>query len=177
MGSMRVAILGAGGSTGAQIAGELAALAEVEALVLLDRDGDRARSVAGQAGGGGKATAATVDGADRQALTLVLEEYSLLVNAAAPGLGPAAMDACLVSDCAYFDLGAGPELTADQLALDEAFTRRGLLAVLGCGGPHASPSVAAETLRRYARGELAGVGVLPFERLDDPAGFDPLSQL
>lgn len=171
-----MAVLGASAPAGSPVVRELATFDEVEALVLLDRDGDIARAVAVEHGGG-KATAAAVDAADRQALTLVLEEYGLLLNAAGADVSLAAMDACLAAGCAYFDLGAPPPVAAGQLALNRAFAQRGLLGVLGCGGADANASVAAGILRRYARGELPAVGVLPFEQVLHAGGLDPMDQL
>ena len=57
---MRVAVLGAGGTIAPAIVRDLAESDEVEALRLLDLDGERAAAVAG-AHGRGRASAAVVD--------------------------------------------------------------------------------------------------------------------
>jgi saccharopine dehydrogenase-like NADP-dependent oxidoreductase len=140
---VRVAILGAAGTIAPAIVRDLAESDEIESLLLLDRDGDRARELAG-AHGAGKATAATVDASDRQALTLALEEYALLVNAASYRVNLAAMDACLASRTGYIDLGGLYHVTAQQLRMHDAFAAEGLLAVLGCGaGPGKTNVMAA----------------------------------
>jgi len=132
---VRVAVLGAGGTIAPALVRDLAESAEVDSLTLLDLDGERARATAA-AHAGAMATAAAVDAADRQALTLALDGVALLVNAASYRLNLAVMDACLAAGCGYIDLGGLYHVTARQLELDEAFAAQGLLAVLGCGaGP------------------------------------------
>lgn len=140
---MRVALLGAGGTIAPAIVRDLAESAEVESLTLLDLDGARARAVA-DAHGAGRATAAAVDAADRQALTLALEGCGLLVNAASYRINLAAMDACLAAGCAYIDLGGLYHFTERQLRLHRDFEERGLLALLGAGaGPGKTNVMAA----------------------------------
>jgi saccharopine dehydrogenase-like NADP-dependent oxidoreductase len=140
---MRVAVLGAAGTIGPAIVRDLAESDEFESILALDRDGDAARAVAATHGAG-KATAAAVDGADRQALYLALEEYPLLINAASYRVNLAAMDACVAARAGYVDLGGLYHVTAKQLALDDAFAAEGLVAVLGCGaGPGKTNVMAA----------------------------------
>lgn len=152
--SVRVAVLGAGGAAGAAIARELAGFAEVDALVLLDRDGERARAAA-EACGGGKAQGAALDAGDRQALTLALEGCGVLVDAASPGVELHAMDACVAAGCSYVDIGAPGEVAERQLDLGPAFEERGLLALIGAG------DAVAVAVRRIIRGELAGAASMP----------------
>lgn len=140
---MRVAVLGAAGTIAPAIVRDLAESDEIDGLLLLDRDGERAREAAA-AHGLGKATAAAVDGTDRQALTLALEEYPLLINAAGYRTNRAVMDACLAARTSYVDLGGLYHVTAEQLRLHDAFAAEGLLAVLGCGaGPGKTNVMAA----------------------------------
>jgi len=144
---VNVALLGAGGTIAPAIVRDLAESDEVDALTLLDLDGGRARAVA-QAHGAGKADGGAVDASDRQALTLALEGCSLLVNAASYRINLAAMDACLIANCSYIDLGGLYHLTGKQLAMSDAFAERGLLAVLGTGaGPGKTNVMAARAAR------------------------------
>lgn len=176
---MRVAVLGAGGTIGPAITRDLAESEEVDALALLDLDGDRARAVA-QAHGGGKATAAAVDASDRQGLTLMLEGYGLLVNAASYRVNLAAMDACLAAGCGYLDLGGLYHVSAQQLALHDVFAEQGLLAVLGCGaGPGKTNVMAARCARGLdsvdaVRCASAGLDEDPPEGLSTPYALDTL---
>lgn len=177
---MRVAVLGAGGIIGPAIVRDLAESDEVEAMVLLDLDGDRARAVAAEHGGG-KATAAALDAGDRQALTLVLEEYGLLVNAASYRVNLAAMDACLAGRCGYLDLGGLYHVTEQQLALDEAFAQEGLLAILGCGAGPGKTNVMAAWAAREALDEVhtvrcasAGVDLDPPDEFSVPYALETL---
>lgn len=148
---MRVAILGAGGTIAPAIVRDLAESTEVDGLVLLDLDGNRARDVAERHGGEG-ATAAAVDASDPQALMLALEGCGMLVNAASFRVNLLAMDACLAAGCSYVDLGGLYHLTGDQLARSDEFEERGLLAVLGAGaGPGKTNVMAARAARDLDR--------------------------
>lgn len=168
--ALRVAVLGAGGIIGPAIVRDLADSEEVETLTLLDLDGQRARAVAEQHGGG-RATGAAVDAADRQALTLALEGCDLLVNAASYRVNLAAMDACLSAGCSSVDLGGLFHVTQRQLRLGEAFAERGLLAVLGAGaGPGKTNVMAAQAAAELdevvcVRCSSAGLDA------DPPSGF------
>ena len=148
---MRVAVLGAGGTIAPALVRDLSESAEVDGLTLLDRDGARVRAVA-EAHGGGKATAATVDASDPQALTLALEGCGLLVNAASYRVNLRAMDACLLAGCGYVDLGGLYHVTACQFERSDELVERGLLAVLGAGaGPGKTNVMAARAARELDR--------------------------
>jgi lysine 6-dehydrogenase len=155
---MRVAVLGAAGTIGPAIARDLAESSEVDDLLLLDRDGDGQRIVA-------------VDAADRRALIAALDGCDVVVNAASYRLNLAVMDACLAARCAYVDLGGLYHVSAQQLALDEAFAAAGLLAVLGCGAAPGKTNVmavaAAAALDTVEAVRCASGGV----DLDPPEGF------
>jgi lysine 6-dehydrogenase len=167
---MRVAVLGAGGTIAPAIVRDLAESDTVESLTLLDLDGDRARAVADRHGAG-KATGASVDAADRQALMLALDGVGLLLNAASYRINLAAMDAALVAGCAYVDLGGLYHVTERQLALNDTFAEKGLLAVLGAGaGPGKTNVMAARAARELddvVRVRCASAGL----DLEPPAGL------
>ncbi len=148
---MRIAVLGAGGTMGPAIVRDLSDAPGVDGLTLLDLDGDRARAVAAEHGGG-IATGASVDARDRQALTLAVEEHALVVNAASYRCNLEAMDAALAVRANYLDLGGLFHLTRRQLALDAAFADAGLVAILGCGaGPGKTNVMAARAARELQR--------------------------
>jgi lysine 6-dehydrogenase len=129
------AILGAGGTIGPAIVRDLSESDEVETLLALDLDGERAAAVAA-AHGGDKTRAAAVDAGDAIALAAALEDADVLVNAASYRINLAAMDAALASGCHYVDLGGLYRVTAKQLERDADFAAADRLAVLGAGaGP------------------------------------------
>lgn len=139
---MRIAVLGAGGTIGPAIVRDLGNAPGVDGLTLLDLDGDRARTVAAEHGGG-MATGAAVDARDRQALTLAVEAHALVLNAASPRCNLEAMDAALAVGANYLDLGGLFHLTRRQLRLHDAFAQAGLVAILGCGAGPGTTNVMA----------------------------------
>ena len=170
---MRIAVLGAGGTIAPAIVRDLAESDEVDALVLLDLDGDRAREVA-ERHGAGQATGAAADARDPQALMLAIEGCGMLVNAASYRVNLLAMDAALAAGCAYVDLGGLYHLTGDQLARAPEFEERGLLAVLGAGaGPGKTNAMAARAAAELDRVDAvrcasAGMDADPPEGLSTP---------
>lgn len=129
---MRVAVLGAGGTIAPAIVRDLAESEEVEAMVLLDLDGSKAR-VAAEQHGGGKATAAELDAGADGALAAALSDCDVLLNSASYRLNLEAMESCLEAGCHYLDLGGLYWLTEKQLELGPRFEQADLLALLGIG--------------------------------------------
>lgn len=129
---MRVAVLGAGGTIAPAIVRDLAESEEIEEMLLLDIDGERARAAAGEHGGG-KARAAELDGEAGGALAGALEGCDALINSASYRLNLHAMEACLAAGCHYLDLGGLYWMTERQLELGPRFEEIGLLAILGIG--------------------------------------------
>jgi saccharopine dehydrogenase (NAD+, L-lysine-forming) len=142
-----VAVLGAGGTIAPAIVRDLAESEEVQALTLLDLDGERARAVA-EAHGAGRAVAAAVDASDRAALAAALDGHHAVLNAASYRVNLAVMDAALAARCAYLDLGGLYHVSARQYERSADLERAGLLAVLGCGaGPGKTNLMAARAAR------------------------------
>src|SRR5205085_8745587 len=112
--SVRVAVLGAGGTIAPAIVRDLAESEEVTALRLLDVDYDRADAVAREHGGD-KAQARAADA--RKGLADELAGMEVLVNSAAYRVNLDAMEACLEAGCHYLDLGGLYHVTAKQLEL------------------------------------------------------------
>jgi saccharopine dehydrogenase (NAD+, L-lysine-forming) len=163
-------VLGAGGTIGPAIVRDLAASPEVDSLTLLDLDGERARAVA-EEHGGGLATGAAVDASDRQALTLSIEGHGLLLNAASYRVNLAAMDAALAAHCGYVDLGGLYHVTAQQLRLHDAFAEQGLLAILGCGaGPGKTNVMAARAAAELDDVDMVRCASAGLDQ-DPPAGL------
>jgi saccharopine dehydrogenase (NAD+, L-lysine-forming) len=133
-------VLGAGGIIAPAIVRDLAESEEVDDLLLLDLDGERAAEVA-QAHGGSKARAATADA--RNGLAQSLADADVLVNSASYRVNLDAMRACLEAGCHYVDLGGLYWMTGDQLAMSPEFERAGLLALLGMGSSPGKTNVMA----------------------------------
>ena len=172
---MRVAVLGAGGTIAPAIVRDLAESGEVDELLLLDLDLDRAQRVAG-AHGAGKARAASVDARAPGALAGALDGAEALVNSASYRVNLEAMQACLAAHCHYLDLGGLYWMTSRQLALGTEFRRAGLTAVLGIGSAPGKTNLMAakamsELCDEQASPRLDAVHVAAAGRdLDPPAG-------
>lgn len=158
---MRVGVLGAGGTIAPAIVRDLAESEEVEAMVLLDLDGDKAR-VAAEQHGDGKASAAELDAGADGALAAALSDCDALINSASYRLNLEAMEACLAAGCHYLDLGGLYWLTERQFELDARFEEAGLLALLGIGSAPGKTNL----LAARAIAELGG----PVESLHVAAG-------
>jgi saccharopine dehydrogenase (NAD+, L-lysine-forming) len=166
---VRAAILGAGGIVAPAIVRDLAESAEVDELLLLDLDPDRARAAA-EAHGGDKASAAGVD-ARSGGLRSALATTDVLVNAASYRVNLHAMRAALEAGCHYVDLGGLYWLTGDQLELDLAFREAGLLALLGMGSSPGKTNVMARQAVRELDDAPDRIDVYAAGRdLDPPPG-------
>jgi saccharopine dehydrogenase (NAD+, L-lysine-forming) len=137
---MRVAVLGAGGTIAPAIVWDLADSEEVEELLLLDIDHERAQAVAHEHGEG-KAEAREADA--RGDLAPELEGIDVLINSAAYRINLDAMRACLEAGCHYIDLGGLYHVAGEQLGLSDEFERAGLLALLGMGSSPGKTNVMA----------------------------------
>ncbi len=157
---MRVAILGAGGTIAPAIVRDLAESDEVEALLLVDLDADKARATAERHGGGKASVADGVAGAD------------VVVNSAGYRINLDAMRSCLDAGAHYVDLGGLYWMTGKQLELHEDFERAGLVAILGMGSsPGKTNVMAAHAARVLDSEKLDSVHVAAGGRdLDPPAG-------
>jgi saccharopine dehydrogenase (NAD+, L-lysine-forming) len=158
-----VAVLGAAGTIAPAIVHDLGVSDEVERMLLLDLDSERAAAVA-ERHGNDKAAAGRVDAHDTEALAGRLDGIDVLVNTASYRVNLDAMQACLRAGCHYLDLGGLYWMTSRQLELSEEFGRAGLLAVLGIGS---SPGKTNLMARRAI--ELLGTPT-EVERIDVAAG-------
>lgn len=130
---MRIVVLGCG-FHGRGIAYEIAAAADVEAVVVADIDGARAAAVAAKAG----CEAAAVDIFDPHALLRVLEGATLVFNAVGPYHRTAApvIEAALAAGVHYVDMADDHE-AAEMVFLDPAWDawarEAGISVLVGCG--------------------------------------------
>jgi saccharopine dehydrogenase (NAD+, L-lysine-forming) len=152
MAQLSVAVLGAGGTIAPAIVRDLAASDEVERLLLLDLDRERAASVA-DAHGGDKASAQAVDASEASALAGALAGVDVLVNSASYRINLDAMRACLAAGCHYLDLGGLYWMTHKQLELGADFEGAGLLGVLGIGSSPGKTNLMALRGTRVLDGE------------------------
>ncbi len=148
--ALRVAVLGAAGTIAPAIIHDLAVSDEVEHMVLLDLDGERAATVA-SAHGAGKAHAAAADARDAAGLATLLDGVDVLINTASYRVNLDAMRACLVAGCNYIDLGGLYWMTGRQLRLASEFEEAEQLAILGVGSsPGKTNLMAARALRELS---------------------------
>jgi lysine 6-dehydrogenase len=175
IGSLHVAVLGAGGTIAPAIVRDLAESDEVASLLLLDLDEARAEHVASLYGGL-KARAAFADArasADAPAsLARALEGCDVLVNSASYRVNLDAMTACLEAGCHYLDLGGLYWMTGRQLELGPRFEGAGLLALLGIGSAPGKTNLMALRAARELSAPVDSIHVSAAGRdLDPPPGF------
>jgi lysine 6-dehydrogenase len=157
---MRVGILGAAGTIAPLIVSDLAQSAEVDSMVLLDLDVDRAHAV-GERYGGGKV-------ADVRNGDLRLDGCDVLVNSASYRVNLDAMRACLTAGCHYIDLGGLYWMTGRQLELHDDFEQAGLLALIGMGASPGKTNVMAADAARELGGRLDEAHIYAAGRNLDP---------
>ena len=171
---MNVAVLGAGGTIAPAIVRDLAESDEVESLLLLDLDLDRAARVAAEHGGG-KALALQVDATAARgepgSLADELETCEVLVNSASYRVNLAAMRACLEAETHYIDLGGLYWIAGEQLELHAEFERAGLLAALGVGSAPGKTNLMGAMAATALGGDLDEAHALAAGRdLEPPEG-------
>jgi lysine 6-dehydrogenase len=170
---MRVAVLGAGGTIAPAIVHDLAESEEVESLLLLDLDRERAERVAADHGAD-KASAAGADAtapADApDSLFAALSGCDVLVNSASYRVNLSAMDACLAAGAHYLDLGGLYWMAGRQLERSPEFEGAGLLALLGIGSAPGKTNLLAS----WAVEELTENPAAPGRGAEEAAGIDSI---
>jgi saccharopine dehydrogenase-like NADP-dependent oxidoreductase len=145
---VKVAVLGAAGTIARAIVHDLAESAEVDDLLLLDRDGPAALAVADAQGSG---RAAAVELTAPVGLAAAIAGCQVLVNASGRPGELEAMEAALAAGCHYVDLDW---TAARQVELDERFIAADLIAVLGMGASPGLTNVMADrAVRQLGGGE------------------------
>jgi lysine 6-dehydrogenase len=172
---VRVAILGAGGTIAPAIVRDLAESAEVESMLLLDLDLERAERVAAEHGGENARAAradATASADDADSLFNALEGCDVLVNSASYRVNLGAMDACLAAGAHYLDLGGLYWMMGRQLERSAEFEAAGLLALLGIGSAPGKTNLLAQWAVEELGGTVDTLDVSAGGRdLDPPDGF------
>ncbi|MCS6963867.1 saccharopine dehydrogenase NADP-binding domain-containing protein [Thermoflexus sp.] len=129
---MRVVILGGAGKIGRLIARDLIEGPDpAEEVIVADLDEAAAIQVAQELGSGARAMFCDLLDVDQTAH--LLYRADVCINAAQYDFNLQAMQACLEAGVPYLDLGGLFHMTRRQLALDEEFRSRKLLAILGIG--------------------------------------------
>ncbi|WP_298444507.1 saccharopine dehydrogenase NADP-binding domain-containing protein [Gordonia sp. (in: high G+C Gram-positive bacteria)] len=136
---MRVMVLGGAGEVGAAIVAALADDAEIDRIVVADRDLDGARRAAAPARS--RAVVVGLDLTDDDALRGALDGVDVVANAAGPfyRFGPAVLRAAIATGTDYVDVCDDPHPTLAMLGLTDAARDAGVTALIGMG---ASPGVA-----------------------------------
>ncbi|HYY78030.1 MAG TPA: saccharopine dehydrogenase NADP-binding domain-containing protein [Actinomycetes bacterium] len=151
---MRALVLGGAGAMGRWTIRDLTESDGVDAVVVADLDGARARETAGwaaaQAGSNGTAQVQGValDAADGPALRRAFEAVDVVCNCAVHATNLRVMAACADSGTHYVDLGGLFHTTRRQLALHDRFVEAGATAVVGMGGSPGTTNVMAALAAR-----------------------------
>ena len=130
---------------GREIARDLASDPDPGELLIADRDLPGAGRIAAALNRAG-ARAVAADVSDRPALVRLLSGADVTISAVQYNLNLEVMAACLEAGTHYVDLGGLFHTTRRQLALDEAFHRAGLLAILGLGSCPGVANIQARAL-------------------------------
>lgn len=125
---MRVALLGAAGIIGRDIARYLVAGGQRN-LLLADLRREPVQALAKEL----EVEGAPVDVTDTEAAATLLKGCDLILNATLYYFNLQVMEACLAAGCNYLDLGGLYHTTLKQLQFDRRFRAAGLLGILGCG--------------------------------------------
>jgi saccharopine dehydrogenase-like NADP-dependent oxidoreductase len=138
---MRVVVLGGAGEVGAEVARELAAVPEIDSLLIADIDGRRAESLAAGLSCS-RVDSTWLDVRDPEAALPLLEGAQLLMNCTSFALFDAVLDLALRAGIDYADLISEPSEKQHQAARD-----RGITAISGLG---ASPGLSNVLVREAA---------------------------
>ena len=112
-------------------------------IVVVGRDGEKAKQFA-HSFRQSRVTSAVADADHHQELVAAFGEADVVVNCAQYYVNMQVMNACLDAECHYLDLGGLFHMTKKQLALHPRFTKKKLLALLGCGSTPGITNVMAQ---------------------------------
>ncbi len=129
---MRIAVLGAG-AMGQVAVRDLVDSEGVSQVLIGDLDNSRAEQLKQQLGGSSKISTARADVNDSSGLATVMTGCDCVINCTPYYFNLHVMEAALQAGCHYLDLGGLFHVTRKQLALNERFLEKGLLAVPGMG--------------------------------------------
>ena len=152
--SMRVVVVGGAGAMGRWTVRDLTESEGVDAVVVADLDGSRAREAAGWAaarsGSNGTARVAgmALDAGDGEAMRRAFDDADVVCNCAVYATNLPVMEACADAGTHYVDLGGLFHTTRRQLALHDRFVEAGVTAVIGMGGSPGTTNVLAALAAR-----------------------------
>jgi lysine 6-dehydrogenase len=151
---MRVVVVGGAGAMGRWTVRDLTESEGVDAVVVADLDGSRAREAAGWAaarsGSNGTARVAgmALDAGDGEAMRRAFDDADVVCNCAVHATNLPVMEACADAGTHYVDLGGLFHTTRRQLALHDRFVEAGVTAVIGMGGSPGTTNVLAALAAR-----------------------------
>jgi lysine 6-dehydrogenase len=152
--SMRVVVVGGAGAMGRWTVRDLTESEGVDAVLVADLDGSRAREAAGWAaarsGSNGTARVAgmALDAGDGEAMRRAFDDADVVCNCAVHATNLPVMEACADAGTHYVDLGGLFHTTRRQLALHDRFVEAGVTAVIGMGGSPGTTNVLAALAAR-----------------------------
>ena len=161
---MKVLVVGTGG-VGAAVAAVAKRRDFFERMTFADLDPARPQALV-EREGDDRFVAAQVDASSKDSLVGLLRESEAdaILNAADPRFNPPILEAALEYGCTYLDMAmtlSGPDvmLGAEQLAADERWKERGLLALSGIGVEPGLANVFARYAADHLFAEIDEVGV------------------
>ena len=161
---MKVLVVGTGG-VGAAVAAVAKRRDFFERMTFADLDPARPQALV-EREGDDRFVAAQVDASSKDSLVGLLRESEAdaILNAADPRFNPPILEAALEYGCTYLDMAmtlSGPDvmLGAEQLAADERWKERGLLALSGIGVEPGLANVFARYAADHLFAEIDAVGV------------------
>ena len=156
---MKIAIIGGAGAMARITILDLLDNEEVEKILLADCQGEKVKQIAASFDEP-RIEACFVDGFNVEQTAKAIESYDVVINAAQlfPGLFEKIMDACLMSNCHYSDLGGLFWTTQKLLKRSDEFKHAGLTAILCIGS---APGI-TNILGSYASNQLDEVESVHF---------------
>ncbi|SMP71680.1 saccharopine dehydrogenase family protein [Anoxynatronum buryatiense] len=129
---MKIIVLGGAGQMSRVTVKDLARSQDVTEVIVADLNEAKARQVAFESGE--KCRGVYADAFDKPALVQLITGADCVINGCTYQVNLSVMEACLEAGVHYTDLGGLFHVTRKQMAMDEAFQKSGLTAVLSMGG-------------------------------------------
>ena len=129
---MKIVVLGGAGAMGQVTVRDLTESAVIDEVIICDFNQEKAEELKNKLAHQ-KLIVAFVDICDKAKLVKALQGATVVINSTLYYFNLQVMEAALEAGCHYLDLGGLFHVTRDQLAMDEDFKKKGLLAILGMG--------------------------------------------